>query len=82
MSQLSIPDAARGATLYWKVTTHDLRPPVRGGPPIWDGATPHLLAGDAYPGLLDGVAGLGESPEAEGRALEAAPLTPNPGDTK
>jgi len=28
---------------YWKVTTHDLRPPLQGGDPIWDGATPYRL---------------------------------------
>jgi len=27
----------------WRVTTHDLRSPVQGGAPIWDGATPHEL---------------------------------------
>ena len=27
----------------WKVTTHDLRPPVRGGDPIWSGETPFTL---------------------------------------
>lgn len=28
----------------WKVLTHDCRPPVRGGDPIWDGVTlPHTL---------------------------------------
>jgi len=27
----------------WKVTTHDLRPPVRVGEPIWDGTTPFTL---------------------------------------
>ncbi len=29
--------------IAYRVTTHDLRPPVQGGPPIWDGATPHDL---------------------------------------
>ena len=28
---------------YWRMTTHDLRPPVQGGPPIWDGRTPYVL---------------------------------------
>lgn len=27
----------------YKVFTHDLRPPVRGGDPVWDGALPHVL---------------------------------------
>jgi hypothetical protein len=28
----------------WKVFTHDLRSPVRGGDPVWDGSLPHTLA--------------------------------------
>lgn len=28
---------------YYKVTTHDLRPPIRGGEPIWDGEVPYTL---------------------------------------
>ena len=28
----------------YKVFTHDLRPPVRGGDPVWDGVLPHALA--------------------------------------
>lgn len=27
----------------WKVFTHDLRPPVQGGEPVWDGTLPHVL---------------------------------------
>ena len=30
-------------TLGWKVFTHDLRPPVRGGNPVWNGSLPHTL---------------------------------------
>ena len=30
-------------TTAYKVFTHDLRPPVRGGEPVWSGALPHRL---------------------------------------
>ena len=30
-------------TRGWKVFTHDLRPPVQGGDPVWDGSLPHTL---------------------------------------
>ena len=32
-----------GGVNGWKVTTHDLRPPVQGGEPIWSGDAPHDL---------------------------------------
>ena len=40
----SVPDIGTGmSTLGFKVVTHDLCPPIQGGPPLWDGALPHLL---------------------------------------
>lgn len=61
---------------YYKVTTHDLRPPLQGGDPIWDGRVPYdlpVVEVDPGPGQCRAGWHACTSPE---RALHIAGLWP------